>query len=224
MFKYETHLHTVQASACASASGKHQAMAYKKAGYTGIIITDHFFRGNTCISHKLPWEERIRLFCSGYEEAKAFGEQINLQVFFGWEETFEGQDFLIYGLDKEWMLNHPEMEFWTIREQFDIVNKNGGMVIHAHPFRDRPYIPKIRLFPKLVNGVEVFNACNMEEENQRAYIYAKQYDLPMTAGADSHHHDIICSGIKVEKKFENIYDYIALIKKKLPKELIYSDR
>lgn len=221
MYKYETHLHTSQASACATASGKQQAMAYKNAGYTGIIITDHFFRGNTCIPYTLPWEERINLFCSGYEEAKQTGEKIGLQVFFGWEETFEGQDFLVYGLDKEWLLSHPEMEHWTIRQQFDEVNRHNGMVIHAHPFRDRPYIPKIRLFPKLVNGVEVFNACNRDEENKRAFIYAKEYDLPMTAGSDSHHLDIICSGVEVPEQFETIYDYISLIKQNKKKKFIY---
>lgn len=221
MYKYETHLHTSQASACATASGKQQAMAYKNAGYTGIIITDHFFRGNTCIPYTLPWEERINLFCSGYEEAKQTGEKIGLQVFFGWEETFEGQDFLVYGLDKEWLLSHPEMEHWTIRQQFDEVNRHNGMVIHAHPFRDRPYIPKIRLFPKLVNGVEVFNACNRDEENKRAFIYAKEYDLPMTAGSDSHHLDIICSGVEVPEQFETIYDYISLIKQNKQKKFIY---
>lgn len=222
MYKYETHLHTRTASACASVSGSYQAAAYKKAGYTGIIITDHFFRGNSCIPKTLSWEERIEIFCSGYEDAKAAGDKIGLQVFFGWEETFDGQDFLVYGLDKKWMLKHPEMENWTIAEQFEEVNKYGGIVIHAHPFRDRPYISKIRLFPKLVNGVEVFNACNYEDENQRAYMYARQYDLPMTAGADSHNHDIICSGIIVDEKLNSINDYVKLIKNHESPEIIYT--
>lgn len=224
MYKYETHLHTVQASACAAATGREQALAYKKAGYTGIMITDHFFGGNTRISRQLPWETRINMFCSGYEEAKAVGDQIGLQVFFGWEETFDGQDFLIYGLDKEWLLSHPLVEHWTIEEQFKIVNNEGGMVIHAHPFRDRPYIPKIRLFPKYVNGVETYNACNHTEENREAFFYAKNYNLPMTAGADSHFPDIICSGIMVEDKFNSIHDYISLIKENKKHELIYTKK
>lgn len=222
MYKYETHLHTNTGSACASVSGKDQAIEYYKAGYTGIIITDHFFRGNTCIPKAMPWDERINLFCRGYEQAKAVGDQIGLQVFFGWEETYIGQDFLIYGLDKEWLLNHPEMEHWTIKEQFEMVDKAGGLVVHAHPFRDRPYIDKIRLYPKLVHAVETYNACNYEEENKQAYIYAKKYNLPMTAGADSHHKDIICSGIGVNKKFDSIYDYINLIKNNEEKVFLYN--
>ena len=223
MYKYETHLHTKYASACASISGKGQAIEFKRAGYSGIIITEHFFRGNTCISKALPWKERIEMFCRGYEEAKYYGDKIGMQVFFGWEETYDGQDFLIYGLDKEWLLEHPEMEHWTIKEQFEEVSKNNGLVIHAHPFRDRPYIPKIRLFPHLVHGVEVYNAGNYNEENRRAFMYAKQYNLPMTAGGDSHYHDITCSGIRVEEKLNDIHDYIELIKQNKPKQLICND-
>lgn len=221
MYKYETHLHTSQASACASVPGKYQAMAYKEAGYAGIIITDHFFRGNTCIPRALPWREKINLFCRGYEEAKETGDKIGLQVFFGWEETYDGQDFLIYGLDKKWLLKHPEAEHWTIQQQFNAVTQNGGMVIQAHPFRDRPYIPKIRLFPNAVHGVEAFNASNYESENQRAYMYAKEYNLPITGGSDSHNHDIICSGIRTETKLNSIQDYISLIKNQKDFQIIY---
>ena len=221
MYKYETHLHTKECSLCATASGEYQAEAYKDAGYTGIIITDHFFRGNTCIRRDLPWEERIDLFCKGYENAKKRGDEICIDVFFGWEETYEGQDFLIYGLDKEWMKAHPEMEYWTIREQFEAVDKAGGLVIHAHPFRDRPYIPKIRLFPNHVHGVEIYNASNFQEENDEAFMYAKKYNLPVTAGSDSHHHNIICSGIECKDKWKSIQDYIKIIKKEKPITLIY---
>ena len=114
------------------------------------------------------------------------------------------------------------MEHWTIKEQFEMVDKAGGLVVHAHPFRDRPYIDKIRLYPKLVHAVETYNACNYEEENKQAYIYAKKYNLPMTAGADSHHKDIICSGIGVNKKFNSIYDYIDLIKNNEEKVFLYN--
>ena len=222
MYRYETHLHTFYGSYCASVSGKFQAEAYKKAGYTGIIITEHFFNGSSCMIPKdLPWEERVALFCIGYEEAKKVGDRIGLQVFFGWEETFDGQDFLVYGLDKEWLLKHPEVEQWSIRKQFEEVDRHGGMVIHAHPYRNRPYIPKIRLFPDFVHGVEVYNGGNTEEENKRAYMYAKKYHLPMTAGADSHHEDIVCSGIMTEKKLDSINDYINLIKSGEGYRMIY---
>ena len=46
-YLYETHMHTSEASACAGSTGAQMARAYKEAGYTGIIVTDHFFYGNT---------------------------------------------------------------------------------------------------------------------------------------------------------------------------------
>ena len=42
-YVYETHMHTSEASACAGSTGTQMARAYKAAGYTGIIVTDHFF-------------------------------------------------------------------------------------------------------------------------------------------------------------------------------------
>ena len=57
----------------------------------------------------------------------------------------------------------------------------------------------------------------------QAYMYAKKYNLPGTAGADSHHHDIICSGIEVKEKFNTIFDYVELIKNNKEKRIIYAD-
>lgn len=223
MYKYDTHIHTSDVSGCATASGIFQAVKYKEAGYDGIIITNHFLRGTTClVSRNAPWEERVNQFCSGYELAKETGDEIGLKVFFGWEETYDGQDFLIYGLDKQWLLEHPEVEHWTLEQQFHEVNRYGGMVIHAHPFRNRPYISKIRLFPKLVNGVEVFNGGNYEDENRKAYMYAKEYDLMMTGGSDNHHHDIVFSGIATDKPINSIEDYIRMIKEREPFRILYA--
>ena len=52
-YLYETHCHTSQSSACAKCSGKELAEAAKEAGYTGIIITDHNWGGNTAIARNL---------------------------------------------------------------------------------------------------------------------------------------------------------------------------
>ena len=82
LYLYETHLHTTAASACARSSGAEYISFYKSLGYAGIIVTDHFFNGNCSIPDNLPWEERVNLFCRGYEEAKAEGDRQGLQVFF----------------------------------------------------------------------------------------------------------------------------------------------
>ncbi len=102
-YLYETHCHTTPASRCASAKGEEMADYYKSKGYTGIIVTDHFFNGNTGIDRSLPWNEWVEQFCTGYENAKKRGGQIGLDVFFGFEYNKNGAEFLIYGLGKDWL-------------------------------------------------------------------------------------------------------------------------
>ena len=118
MYIYETHMHTSEASDCAECTAVQMADKYKAEGYTGIIITDHFFNGNSSVPHDLPWEERVELYCKGYEHAKARGDEIGLDVFFGIEFGDGGSDYLIYGLDKQWLKKNEgilDMELWRFR-------------------------------------------------------------------------------------------------------------
>ena len=79
-YKIETHLHTAEGSKCGWATGCEQAEARFMEGYSTIIVTDHFFRGNTRPERSLPWEEYVEQFCSGYEHAKARGAKILAEV------------------------------------------------------------------------------------------------------------------------------------------------
>lgn len=213
LFQYETHLHTKEGSACSLLGAKEQVGYYKELGYDGIIVTDHFFNGNTAVPRNLPWEERINLFCKGYENAKEEGERVGLSVFFGWEAGFRGTEFLIYGLDKEWLLAHPDILSWTVEEQYRHVHEDGGYVVHAHPFRIRPYIKEIRLFPEYVDAVEVINIKNMNNNFDReALLYARKHKLPVTAGTDAHGEEDIHSGLAFNHKLTGIEDFITGIK------------
>ncbi len=213
LYLYETHLHTMEASACSIMSGAEQARYYKEAGYAGIIVTDHFLNGNSCIPKDLPWEERIDLFCKGYENAKEEGDKIGLSVFFGWEANFHSTEFLIYGLDKIWLKNHPEMLSWTVEEQYNRVHEDGGFVVHAHPFRMRPYIKEIRLFPEAIDAVEVINVGNRSEEvDNKALEYAKKHNLPVTAGTDAHGIENYHTGLALKHKAEDISSLMNCIK------------
>ena len=181
-YLYETHMHTRFGSLCGVSTGKQHAQFYKKLGFQGIIITDHFFGGNTGVPYDLPWEKRVELFCLGYEDALREGQRIGLDVFFGWEQNYEGDEYLIYGLDKEWLLAHPEVEHWNRQEQLDGVHAAGGCVVQAHPFRDRGYIDKIRLGLRYCDGIEAANAGNHPYNDVMAYRYGTEFHLPMTAG------------------------------------------
>ncbi len=186
MYKYETHLHTSECSACASATGAAQARFYKSKGYQGIIVTDHFFNGNTTIPHSYSWEEKVQRFCLGYENAKKCGDEIGLDVFFGWEYSYKGADFLTYGLDKQWLMENPIIMDMDVNSYCDFVRDSGGVIIHAHPFREASYIPMIHLLPRKCDGVEIVNSNRTEFENRMAALYAENYDLLPFAGSDNH--------------------------------------
>ncbi len=228
-YLYETHLHTKQGSACANSTGSEMAKACKEYGYTGIIVTDHFFYGNTAVNHELHWEDWVQHYALGYEEAKKTGDAIGLDVFFGWESCYDGTEFLIYGLTKEWLLKHEEIRDASVEEQFELVKASGGIVIQAHPYREAYYIPEIRLFPEYVDGVEVLNISNGMKmfgkplpcvQDEKALEYAKKYDLLMTAGSDAHSVDILGSGMLFDTKLNSIEDFIkALYVKKSNEKL-----
>ncbi|MCL2759901.1 MAG: histidinol-phosphatase, partial [Treponema sp.] len=158
VYLYETHLHTAGVSKCALSLGPDYISGYRDKGYSGIIVTDHFFNANCALSRKLPWEEWVNRFYYGYEIAKEEGDRQGFDVFFGWEETFDGcDDYLIYGLDKDWLLAHPECRTWTRGEQYRAVREAGGCVVQAHPFRQRDYIQRVVLSTGCVDAVEIVN-------------------------------------------------------------------
>ncbi len=219
-YRYETHLHTKESSACSQSTAEELVHAYKAAGYTGIMVTDHFFRGNTAVDRNCSWEDWVENYCRGYENARAAGDAAGIQVFFGWEESHQGMDFLIYGLDKEWLKKHPELRESSVEEQYELVHQAGGMVIQAHPYREAGYIPEIKLYPKSVDGVEIFNASHYgrkpAEDGRSQYdiqagAYAEKYHLPCTGGSDIHSTNLLYGGMEFKRKLTDVKDYIRAV-------------
>lgn len=220
-YLYETHLHTNRGSACGNNTGEEMAKAAKEYGYAGIIVTEHNWGGNTAVSRDLDWEEWIDHFTLGYEEALAYGKENDLDVFWGYEAGYNGTEFLIYGISPEWMKNHPQLRTASIEEQFKLVSEAGGMVVHAHPYREEYYIPEIRLYPEYVHAVEGINAThsnskskshNNPDFDKRALEYAAQHRFPITAGSDIHSINFFGGGVLTKRRLRSIYNYMELIK------------
>jgi hypothetical protein len=214
LFKVETHLHTREGSACASGSGAEMVRAHRAAGYDGMIVTDHFFNGNTTVPANLPWSERVDLFCAGYENALREAGDSGFKVFFGWEYGYHGTEFLTYGLGKEYLADHPDILAWPLETYLSRIRRDGGFVSHAHPFREAPYIRRIRLYPGLVDAVEV---CNASHDDPRfdvlAAAYAKENHLLTTSGSDTHHADLLLDGgMAVPHPVETIADFIKAVR------------
>ncbi len=220
--KYETHSHTSEVSKCSRISAVKLVRFYKEIGYSGVCITDHFLNGNTTVPSDLSWSERVELFCKGYQYAYQEGRRIGIDVFFGWEYSYLGTDLLTYGLDKEWLLNHPEVLSIDINQYCDLVHKYGGFIVHAHPFREDYYIDMIRLLPRKVDAVEIDNACRPDFENKLANQYADNYNLLKTAGSDNHSGRLNrFSGLQLSRPLDNVNDMVSSIRK--TEAVLFSD-
>ena len=216
MFKYETHLHTYPVSQCAKFGVRENLEFYKSLGYAGVFITNHFVDGNINSAAGESYKERIEYFFSDYEKALEIAEEIGIKVFCGAELSYGGTDFLVYGLDKQWYLDHPEIMDMKKSEELPFLIENGALVIQAHPFREAFYIDHIRLFPRCVEGVEIINACRTENENEMAKIYAKNYNLLEFAGTDNHiaHEKDFLAGVEFETEIKDEKDFVQRVKDK----------
>lgn len=210
----EAHLHTSEGSACASIGGSQQAERYKALGYDTIFVTDHFFNGNSAVDRSLKWSDKVSAYCRGFENAQAKGKEIGLTVLFGIEYTYGGADFLTYGVDKQWLLSHPELEDNDFFRYAELVHEAGGFLVHAHPFRRASYLREIRLVPDHTDAVEIINTHSGDElSNKRAQWYAEQFGLPVTGGTDNHY----CPGgefcaVCTKNKIACAQDYIGAVK------------
>jgi predicted metal-dependent phosphoesterase TrpH len=191
------------------------ARAYKRHGCCAIVVTDHFFNGNTAIRGNYPWDVKISMFWKGYEDAKREGDKIGLDVYFGFEFCNMGNEFLIYNYDVEKLRAYPEIMTDNIEKVLTNIRNAGGFIIHAHPFRNEFYIQNPgRMFPGYVDAVEVINTHNRTKESNRlAMDYAEEYNLIKFGGSDTHSAHPQDGGMLFERKPESLYDIIDMAKK-----------
>ncbi len=204
----QLHLHTSDTSRCGHDTGYDIAKACKEAGYHLIAITDHFFNANIGCDRDLPWEEKVEYLLRGYRSAKKAGDEIGLKVIFGWETFQLGRELLTYGLYEEFLLCHPDIDKVPYYDYIKTVTEAGGKIIHAHPYRQAPYIPDFKPDPLSVEAYEVYNAGNREEEwNEKALGEAKAHNLLCFAGSDAHSTTGVVNGAMLFKNpVEDIHD------------------
>lgn len=223
MYLYETHLHTYPVSRCARAGVRDTVEYYKSIGYDGIFLTNHFLGGNINIDPTLPYEERVEFYFSDLDEAVAVGEEIGISVFCGVELSYLGTDFLVYGLNKAWFLMHPEIMMMKKTDELTLMAEEGALIIQAHPFREARYIDHIRLFPRHIHGVEIFNACRSEFENSMAEHMASSYGLLPFSGSDNHSGaaQTRLGGMASEERILSVYDFCRRVKNNEMKPFIF---
>lgn len=210
----ETHCHTQETSRCGKVPAKRIVELYVQAGYSGIVITDHFnkdTRGMDCES----WEDKVNALLKGYRAAKeaARGE---IDVLYGMELRFEEDtnDYLIYGLTEDlvYKYNNDETNFpkMGIKNFSAFAKDHGLLVFQAHPFRNNMRIVR----PEYLDGIEVYNAHpRQQSRNDIAAMWAKKFGLLVVGGSDFHQEpDVDQSGLLTNTPVKTMDELVNILK------------
>ena len=176
MYIYEMHFHTEPCSGGGDKIKK-QIEVMKERGYTGGFLTDHFYSGDTRIDRTLSWDAFVDEYEKAYEKGVAYGREHDFDLFFGIEEHIgNGLEILVYGITPDLLRQHPELRAGKLDDYIKIVHEAGGLIFQSHPYRERYYIVTPGPIDRLdeIDGIEVYNAANLPEENERAARLAEE--------------------------------------------------
>lgn len=210
-YKYELHCHTKEVSRCGKISVEELVKKYRNAGYSGIVLTDHYspmtFNPNELFSKT----KAISHYLKAYREAKKYSDE-NFTVLLGMELRFYGtvNDYLVYGVNEKMLYRLPFLLPLYLKKASRLLHNEGCLIIQAHPFRK--FIT--RADPQYIDGVEVFNGKNTPDKNEKAIKWAEQENFSIkTSGSDCHNDsNFALGGIITEEPIRNNDDLIRILK------------
>lgn len=188
--RIDLHIHTSPLSTCSYIDPNGLLQEAQRLDLDGICLTEHQVLWDPAAVDKLARENGVKIFR-------------------GNEFTTNQGDVLVFGFYED------IKELLIIQELREAVQKAGGFMIAAHPFRGFKTFgigqlqmtveqaSKRKVF-EFVDAVEIGNGKLSEDENDMARKVAEKLGLPGTGGSDAHRVDEIASWITVfEKDIEN---------------------
>ena len=211
MFKTELHCHSNDISACARVSTQDIINKFYEAGYSTLVLTNHFSQGTLDHVGAKSWDEWIDKFVGAYEKLKK-DAQGKLNILLGLELRLNDSDndYLVFGATEEFLRKIPHVfDLWP--EDFHrLANENGCLFVQAHPFRNHMKIKR----PDCLDGVEVFNGhFGHDSRNDIAELWAERYNLIKTSGTDFHYNDSPANGgIFTECEITSMEQLVEILK------------
>lgn len=206
MYKTDLHVHTNLSSSCSNLSCQDLVHYYILKGYSSVFITDHCLSYYFEKKHLSKWEDIVNYLYEGYECCKKLATNTSLCILPGIEITQKDHmwDYLLLGMDKKTLLKYPMIQNMSLEEILKIAHKHHFILIQAHPRRDAATMFASK---KQVDGIEVYNGSDTDEQSLESYQYAKKHHFLMTAGSDSHSIDRIGkTGILSNIKIQSVDD------------------
>jgi len=158
---YELHSHTKYSNKCSNLEPVTLLKTAKKKQLNGIAITDH---------------DTIR----GALQTIELNKDKDFKVIIGEEITTNSGHLLAYNIQEE-------IKSKNIIEAIEEIKQQGGLAIHAHPFRIISFYKFLKHFKNMkLDGLETVNGRSIYIDNKLAEITAKKHSLPGIGGSDSH--------------------------------------
>ncbi len=223
-YRYETHTHTADVSSCGHVKADEAVRMHKKAGYQGMVLTDHFNEDFFSRFGSVSWEEKIDAYMKGYIVALGEAEKYDMDILLGLELRFteNNNDYLVYGLDEAYLKENRDLHHSTIKDFMkSLKNRSDVLVYQAHPFRDGCRI----VDPLIVHGLEIFNGNpRHDDRNELAAEVALDNQMLVISGSDFHRPgDLASGGILLDERVTNNAELIRQLKKLEYKSLVKKD-
>ena len=213
--KIDLHVHTSAVSFCGKLTAEETILQYKNAGYDAIVITDHFSLENAEVWRNHGVENFTEHYFNQQENAVELGKKHDFLVLPGFELRFKphSNDYLVYGLTKKQVEEHPEIYDMNPQKFSEFAKENGILFYQAHPFRNGMVVIR----PEFLFGVEAHNGHpRHDSRNDIAELWAEKYGLHKIGGSDCHQlQDVATSGIETEYPVKNMDDLIHVLKNDL---------
>ena len=214
MFKTELHCHTAGVSACGRLTEERLVERYVEEGYSTVVLTNHLsiytYKNDRIDGTDWSWKEKINYYMDGYHRFSKAAEGKLLPIL-GCEfrSNLDGNEYLLYGVTEEMLRSIPDMMDERLEHVRSALHSIGGLMYQAHPFRTYMQVKS----PKLIDGVEVFNANTSRFRNEIAMQWAEHYGLLRSSGSDTHGEEhIICGGIETTNPIKTREELIAALR------------
>ncbi len=227
----DTHAHTKPISSCSWLQPSEIPVLFKNVNFDGFILSNHFNKPYL-INFSENYLEQIQAYIKCHNEAEKVAKEIGIKIFFGAEAKINASfinekgeteyyypEFLMFGLTKEKLLRSPILYSLTQKELFEYANSENILLYQSHPYRIS-YGNKVA-DPKYMHGAEVLNAHpGYERKDKEALQFAKENNLLMSAGSDTHvARQPGTAGIIVPDFIETSEDLALFLKTNMPKNI-----
>ena len=210
-YKYELHCHTKEVSRCGTLDVEDLIKKYKEAGYSGLVLTDHYSPMTFDLPDFFSKKKAIDHYLRAYRKAKKYNDD-NFTVLLGVELRLHAtvNDYLVYGVTEEMLYELPFLLSLYIRRASKLLRERGCLFLQAHPFRKLI----TRANPKYLDGVEVFNGKATKEANENSSKWAEEINAKIkTSGSDCHRESGVgLGGIITTEPIKNNDDLLRILK------------